>query len=301
MAVGSIKNFIETEIFSISGAWSCFLVDNGSLRPEPTLLLRKVACELGGLLGVPVHPVSLLHSSKVDANLLEGMSAQLLEPMLRQFLKFPDDQNVLVIPQFFGPSRALTEYLPKRLDPLRKERRDVEIREANCLLNLKDNSTEVMAEILMERVQEVLEKSFNECLLPQVILVDHGSAQQGVNEVRKAVAVHLKEMLAGRVHNLAECSMERPDGVEISNNPLLSEVLSNLSPEHPVVLAMMFFGEGKHASRGGDVERICQESGVKNWDRTDIIGNHPLLIQLLAKRALDAVGLGGLPASPEIS
>ena len=289
MAFCSIKNFIETENFSISPEWSCFLVDNGSLRAEPTLHLRNVARELGGFLEVPVHPVSLLHSSKVDAGLLGGMSAQLLEPMVRQFLKFPEYQNVLVVPQFFGPSRALTDYLPERLDRLRKERGEVEIRQADCLLNLEDDSAETLAEVIKDRVLEVIDTNSKECQLPQVVLVDHGSALSGVNAVRKAVAVHLKEILSDGIHDLVDCSMERPDGAEVVENPLLSEVLPHLSPDYPVLLAMMFFAEGKHAGRGGDVERICKESGVQNWFRTETIGNHPLLIQLLAKRAWDAV------------
>ena len=48
----------------------CVLVDNGSLKPEPTLHLRGLASDLEDELSVPVHPVSLLHSSKVDSSLL---------------------------------------------------------------------------------------------------------------------------------------------------------------------------------------------------------------------------------------
>ena len=46
------------------------LIDNGSLRPESTLTLRKIASKLSDLLNVKVNPVSLLHSTKVSSERL---------------------------------------------------------------------------------------------------------------------------------------------------------------------------------------------------------------------------------------
>ncbi|HRE81125.1 MAG TPA: cobalamin biosynthesis protein CbiX, partial [Opitutaceae bacterium] len=92
----------------------CFLFDNGSLRSEATLELRKIAAALSSRLERPVLPVSLLHSSGVDPSLLGGQAAELLEPALRVHVAEGRNKAVL-LPFFFGPSAALTRYLPERL------------------------------------------------------------------------------------------------------------------------------------------------------------------------------------------
>ena len=87
------------------------MFDNGSLRPEATLGLRAVASALAERIGTTVHPVSLLHSSGIDPAALAGRPAELLEPALDRFLAEGGREGVLV-PLFFGPSAALTDYVP---------------------------------------------------------------------------------------------------------------------------------------------------------------------------------------------
>ncbi|MDB6166703.1 MAG: CbiX, partial [Lacunisphaera sp.] len=96
------------------------LVDNGSLEPAATLALRELATRLSSRLGQAVEPVSLLHSSGIDLENLGGQPAEILVPALEQRLARGQNDFVL-LPLFFGPSRALTEYLPENLARLRKK------------------------------------------------------------------------------------------------------------------------------------------------------------------------------------
>ena len=93
----------------------CFLFDNGSLRPTSTLSLRATARQLAVELGIEVRAVSLLHSSAVNPVEVGGKPAQLLEPALEAFLEENPTADVVALPLFFGPSAALTDYVPGRL------------------------------------------------------------------------------------------------------------------------------------------------------------------------------------------
>ena len=290
MGDGSTKIFMEIEDFGIPHNCSCFLVDNGSLKPESVMQLREVACGLGALLGIPVHPVGLLHSPNVDPSELGGFPAHGLETSLGKFLDYPVRQDILVVPQFFGPGRAVTGYLRGKLEGLGKKaaERGIRIRQADCLYRPGDDSAAVLAGILAERVGEVM-KDAQWTGLPMVVLVDHGSAVAEVVAARRAVARELAGLLNGFVQGVLDCSMERPEGADVQGTPLLSEVLQELDGDVPVVVAMMFFANGRHAGPGGDVERICREYAKGEWVRAAPIGNHPALVQLLARRAVQAM------------
>jgi sirohydrochlorin ferrochelatase len=113
----------------------CFLFDNGSLRPSSTLSLRRTAKALQAQINVPVHAVSLLHSTGVPASELEGEPAELLEPALVKWLTENPAGQAVVLPFFFGPSAALTEYVPERLDAVRAKFPQSKIRLAHCLVD----------------------------------------------------------------------------------------------------------------------------------------------------------------------
>jgi hypothetical protein len=76
---------------------------------------------------------------------------------------------------------------------------------------------------------------------------------------------------------------------------LLEAVLADIaagSPEADIVLAMQFISPGRHAGPGGDVETICEELS-RRYPRlqiatTPLVGEHPLLIELLASRVITA-------------
>jgi hypothetical protein len=88
------------------------LVDNGSYEPAATLALRGLAKEVGQLIGREVRPVSTMHSTKIDLALLGGQPAVIFEQAVAQ-AKADGIDEIVVLPLFIGPSRAITEYLPK--------------------------------------------------------------------------------------------------------------------------------------------------------------------------------------------
>jgi DNA-binding NarL/FixJ family response regulator len=69
------------------------LADNGSLNPEATLALRKLASRLSLSLGRKVEPVSVLHSDKVDPALLGGYPAEIFESFARRILREGDQED----------------------------------------------------------------------------------------------------------------------------------------------------------------------------------------------------------------
>ena len=95
----------------MSGSPCVLLVDNGSHRAESTLSLRRIASALTKKADAQVHPVSLLHSTKVDSAELDGEPAQIFEPFLKRRLE-EGDFSFLIVPFFFGHSAAIYEYLP---------------------------------------------------------------------------------------------------------------------------------------------------------------------------------------------
>ncbi|MEX2381388.1 MAG: CbiX/SirB N-terminal domain-containing protein, partial [Opitutales bacterium] len=106
-----------------------FLVDNGSLRPESTFSLRRSAKLLQEKIGAEVVPISLLHSDRVAPEELEGQPAEILEPALRERLS-QGLRDFVLVPFFFGPSRALTDYIPGRVKELKKNCPDMIFRMA---------------------------------------------------------------------------------------------------------------------------------------------------------------------------
>ncbi|HEY0943642.1 MAG TPA: cobalamin biosynthesis protein CbiX, partial [Opitutaceae bacterium] len=93
----------------------CFLFDNGSLRAASTLSLRGVAAALSTRIDAPVRAVSLLHSSAIDPAELDGEPAELLEPALDAYFA-SGGRSAVLLPLFFGPSAALTDYVPARVE-----------------------------------------------------------------------------------------------------------------------------------------------------------------------------------------
>lgn len=57
-----------------------FLVDNGSLRPQATHNLRRVAFALSQQLGETVQAASLLHSNKIPPDEVDDIPAMTLGP-----------------------------------------------------------------------------------------------------------------------------------------------------------------------------------------------------------------------------
>ena len=272
------------------------LVDNGSLEPASTLGLRTLAKQLAQTAGRPVRPVSLLHSSAIDAALIENTPAEILEPTLRE-LAGQGVLEILVVPLFFGPSGALTNYLPERVRHLRQQWPNLRVRVAPCLVdaaNLNDNR---LATLLADRVRDCAAK--NNFSHPAVAVVDHGTPLRSVNAVRELVTNQTRELLGDFARVVAACSMERrPEPVYDFNKPLLEKLLDDPGFSHgEVIVAKMFLLPGRHAGPCGDVEKIVFAVQLRHPNlkigHTEILGSHPGLATILRERL--AQGLNTAP------
>lgn len=255
------------------------LVDNGSLEPAATLRLRELAAALGARLGGTVRPVSLLHSSAVPPAELGGVPAEILEPVLARGLA-AGVADFLVVPLFFGPSRALTHYLPERVAHLRTRHPQLRVRLAPPLADPRDPR---LARILADQVRQA-------GAARRVALVDHGSPARAVTAVRDELAAQLAAEL-GSGHEVAAASMERREGGEYDFcEPLLERLLARPGwREGDVTVAMQFLLPGRHAGPAGDVAQICRRAeaaapGLRTR-LTPLVGEHPLLVEILADRA----------------
>lgn len=263
------------------------LVDNGSLRPQSVLNLRRIAAQLGRETGLEILPSSLLHSSKVSADQLEGEPAVNLERRLRLFLE-AGEREFTILPFFFGPTGAITDYLPQRLAYRREKHGDFTVRQAPFLYLGHGADNADLVRILEDNVRQII--GYNKWKRPRVVLVDHGSPLPEVTAVRDALAVELEEALGDSVTAVAPASMERREGEEYAfNEPLLEKLLRQPAwNEGPVIISMLFLSPGRHAGPGGDIATICREAREENPGlrtcMTGLVGEHPDIVKVLQRR-----------------
>ena len=274
------------------------LMDNGSLRPEATFSLRRLSRALAERVGREVHPVSLLHSNKISQEKLDGVPARTLEEFALARRAHGVDE-FLVLPLFFGPSAAIEEYLPQRVHAMREEHhwRDLRVKVAPCLVDLRAGNDFRMAQILAELVWAKREE-LAEDASPSVALVDHGTPRFAVTQVRNLLAEQMGELLGDDFEQVRPCSMERRHGSDFDyNEPLLERLLGQPGYQRSVIVSMLFLQPGRHAGPGGDVAGICQAAeqthpGLRTH-MTKLVGSHPALVDLLAERlgaAMEAPG-----------
>lgn len=271
------------------------LVDNGSLEPAATLALRAIALRLGGVLGRPVEPVSLLHANAVPAERLAGKPAEILESALERRAR-AGENDFLVVPLFFGPSQALTSHLPRRVAALKAEIPHLRVRLARWLVDAATAADDRVAAMLADHVRARMTETAGR---PAVILVDHGSPVLAVGAVRDHLAAQLARRLGSAVRAVGAASMERRPGPAFAfNEPLLERAFdqAGFDAGH-VIVAMQFFLPGRHAGPNGDVARICAAARQRHPGlqpvMTELLGAHPALIALLADRGRE--GLAGEP------
>jgi sirohydrochlorin ferrochelatase len=259
------------------------LVDNGSLAPAATLRLRAVSAALADKIGQPVASVSLLHSSGVPADQLDGVPAEILTPALAARLAHGRHEFVIV-PAFFGSSAALTEYIPTSVAQLRRIFPQLAVRLAPPLFDPADDR---LAQILAEHVRATGPAVGGPPR--RVALVDHGSPARSVTAVRDLLAVQLAAVL-GDDFVVAPASMERREGAEYDfAEPLLATLLRRPGwNSDEVIIALQFLLPGRHAGPGGDVARICREAEAAGTGlhtrMTPLVGEHPRLVEILADR-----------------
>lgn len=257
-------------------------MDNGSLEPESTLQLRRLAAELDARLLCRVDPVSLAHSAKIPSDVLNGRPAELFEAALDRGWR-EGVNDFLVVPLFVGPSHAIMRHVPAILAERKKKSSSFRGRVTPPLFVPGDDR---VARILVDHVREQIVPGER----PRVAIVDHGSPNSEVTEVRNAVAARVREMLGDAVLEVRPCSMERREGVEYDfNEPVLASLLAKPGwKTEPLVIGMLFIAPGRHAGENGDVFQICQaarDGNIAGVKFTRLLGQHPLLMDILADRA----------------
>jgi len=262
------------------------ITDNGSYRPESTFSLRTLAGKMTERTGHHVHPVSLLHSTKIDPAKLKGEPAQIFEPFIQSKLE-EGTTSFLMLPMFFGPSAATMEYVPQRVTELREKYPDLEVRVAPCVVDKDDESDTRMAKILLDLSLATAKK--HDLHQPALTLVDHGTPRIAVTEVRNHLATQLENLGGDRFTKVTPCSMERREGDEYAfNEPLLENLLGTEGFADDVVIAMLFASPGRHAGPGGDVAEIIENAQKEHPSMmaymTELVATHPGLIDILAER-----------------
>lgn len=249
------------------------LVDNGSYEPAATLALRGLAKEVGQLIGQEVRPVSTMHSTKIDPALLGGQPAVIFEQAVAQ-AKADGIDEIVVIPLFIGPSRAITEYLPKVFADAQPGAMKL-----NVLQPLFGEDGSELTGMLAHNLRETGWTKGS----GTVLLCDHGSPIPEVTACRNALAASLREELGLKPEELIACSMERREGAEYDfNEPLLEHALQ--SAKGDAVILMLFLLPGRHAGPEGDVATIAKEhapAGLR-WKLSPLLGTNFQLPELLA-------------------
>lgn len=267
------------------------LLDNGSRRAASTLNLRHLAHELALITKKVIHPVSLLHSNKIDRAEIGGVPAQILEPFLIEKLK-EGISSFLVVPLFFGQTAAVYEFVPQMVKKIRMDWPQIEVVLAPCLVNLDDESDRSMAQILSRVVRSKI--ASEELHFPGIALVDHGTPRIAVNKVRNLVCRQLKEELRDEFGPVKAASMERREGAQYDfNDPLLCDLLGEQGYRNHVVLALLFSSPGRHAGAGGDIARICIEAEKQHDGLSVFLADLPssdsAFLEILATRLNDAL------------
>lgn len=263
-----------------------YLVDNGSLRAESVLNLRCLAASLGDVIGCPVIAASLLHSSRIPAEELGGEPAINWERRLRTDLE-AGERDFVVVPLFFGPTGAIVDYMPQRLNYLRERFGEFRIERTPFMHTGEPEQDAQLLDILEERVLETMQQFDGPA---RVVLVDHGSPLPAVTAVRNELAAALGERLGDRSLEVRPASMERREGDEYAfNEPLLESVLRRVGwCASNVVVAMLFLSPGRHAGSGGDVDQICKAAEADHPQlrtrMTGLVATHAAITGLLAAR-----------------
>ncbi|MEJ2591100.1 MAG: CbiX/SirB N-terminal domain-containing protein [Candidatus Thiodiazotropha sp.] len=261
------------------------LADNGSRRAESVLNLRRLANELSVASGHRVHPVSLQHADRIAPESLNGTPAHIFASFLRQRLE-QGERRFLLLPLFFGPSGALSAFIPAQAATLEAEFGRFELQLAPVLCPLPEGEPR-LASMLCDQLS--VAEGGEPC--GRVILVDHGSPEPAVTAVRHYLAGEMQARL-GPDTEILQAVMERRQGADYDfNGELLEHQLIRLAEaddQAAVALSLLFLSPGRHAGPGGDIEAIC--AGVRQRHPglrivlSELVGSHPELTGILRDR-----------------
>jgi len=296
------------------------LVDNGSLKAESTLSLRRLARQLEAKLAADmgaeaeagrqrlctyrVWPVSARFSNRIPPRELEGQPGELLGDCLNRLAALigggswlnGSSGSIIILPLLIGPSSTLTSTLPQAAHAAVSAAApstvlDVEICPSLvCLCPMiygaSTTGAIALARILAESLAALSSNAEEENRNEVVFICDHGSPAKRVTDAREAVRVALEAELG---HSVRACCMERREGPDYDfNGPLLEDALLALPPGTSARVALLFLQEGRHAGTGGDIDKIvakaCEQRTDLRIQTTKVLAYHQGLVTLLAER-----------------
>jgi sirohydrochlorin ferrochelatase len=289
----------------MTAASKIYLIDNGSLRPQAVFALRDIALTLSKQIHQDVQPVSVLHSHKITPDKLKGIKARVVKEALLEDIDAGATQFTM-IPLFLGPSLAITDYLPKVIAECISQYPKVNVTIAESLAGPDvDHPDSRLTSIAVDHIAHIAEAQPSR--LFNVAFVDHGTPHKPVNSLRNAVAQQIAAQCSDKlgkdkliaVNHVVACSMERREGDEYAfNDPLLENLATQFGEnceekEQHWIVALFFLLPGRHAGEGGDIAEICQslvaQTHISSLTCTPLMGEHPLLIEILADRYHAAV------------
>lgn len=265
------------------------LVDNGSTRPNATKQMRLLAAELGLKIKNSIYPVSMQHANKIPAEQLGGEAATIFSEFMTEQLQ-SGVKEFIVLPLFFGKSRAITKFLPDEMKKLEAEFGEFSLEVAEPIYPLPNGDPDLV-EIIKDHIEQTT--SAEQTSSKHSVLVDHGSPVPRVTAVRQHLADAVRAKLPkGSI--LEEAVMERREGSEYDfNGDLLKNWLTKKAQagETHAIVILMFFLPGSHAGEGGDIVEICDDvmQQFPNFkiEISPLISQHPKLVSILEKRLKD--------------
>ena len=262
------------------------LVDNGSLRANATLQLRKLSQQLGVVADCKIYPVSLNHADKIPLDDLGGKAAWIFQIFMRQFLQ-QGWRDFIILPLFFGKSSAITTLISNHLMSFQSRYIDMTFQIADVVYPLP-KSEPILVGIFYDHIMTTVQQAAFP--LKNIVVVDHGSPLPRVTAVRQHL-VHCLQAKFSADTLLEQAVMERREGDEyLFNGILLKDWLIDKAKvgEKTAIVSLLFFLAGRHAGEEGDIEMICQQV-MRDYPHFKIaicplVAEHPQLVALLRTR-----------------
>ena len=266
------------------------LVDNGSVRANATLQLRSISEALSEYSGLIIHPVSLQHADKISAEELNQKPANIFSTFMSSQLT-KGETDFIVLPLFFGPSKAISSAIPEQVQQLKQKFGDFNLHVADTIYPLpaaEIKLIELLASLTLDCTHTTEFKN------PRCVLVDHGSPSPAVTKVRE----HITQALQATLPDISidQAVMERRSGKEYDfNGQLLEDWLKSQAEAgtNEIIVIQLFFLPGRHAGPGGDIEQICVKALTENPGTrivaTALVSEHPLILEILRDRLISVL------------
>lgn len=267
------------------------LCDNGSTIAEATLQLRALSQALSTKTKHPVNPVSLQHADRIPIAKLNNTAAHTFTNFMHEQLT-RGEREFIMLPLLFGNSKAITTYVPEEIKHLKRQHGEFSFTMADVIYPLPQGEA-LLSDIIYEHILQSTKSP--QLSQENIVLVDHGSPNPQVTDVRKHLASTVQTKLANTCL-LEQAVMERREGKEYDfNGDLLETWLKQKaqSGETSAVVILLFFLAGRHAGKDGDIVDICS-SVMKEYPELKItisplISEHPKFLSILQSRLNDAI------------